>query len=74
MSKTAVAEIIENLGDDLFCSTFGVGRSYIRSLKSQGVFPASMFDVLEGMCKLRGLDCPRSLFNFKPALVKDPRA
>lgn len=65
MSKEIVKTIADALGDDLISQTCGVSDHSVRNARWQGRFPASWFVALEAACIAKGIDCPRSAFNFK---------
>lgn len=72
MKTTATAQIIDAIGSDLFRETFGITKSYERSLRHEEKFPASMYLVLRVMLERRDMPCPYSAFRWKSPLVVDP--
>ncbi len=60
-----VHEICLALGRREMEAALGVSKASISNAVSNGVFPASWYDVIESECKKHDLPCDRSLFNFK---------
>lgn len=48
-------------------SRLGVSFHMIRYARTSGVFPASWYNDIDKMSRDAGIDCPRSLFNWKSA-------
>lgn len=65
MSKKAVKQIADKIGDEAISDLCGVGVHSVRNARWRGQFPASWYDALEAVCLKKGVDCPRSAFNFK---------
>jgi hypothetical protein len=57
--------ITDTLGSEAMQRRLGVSHHAIRAARTAGKFPAAWYDVLDGMCRDAGLDCPRSAFTFK---------
>jgi hypothetical protein len=74
MAKNSIRKMTDDLGVDNLASRLRVTTHSIRHARVTGLFPASWFDVIDGMCRERKMDCPRDLFNFKaPVLVPSKR-
>ena len=58
------SDIIAAIGAERIQSLCNVGEFSIRAARREGKFPAKWFDVIEGACAERGIQCPRDLFAF----------
>lgn len=65
MSKKPVHQIIDALTPEAIMARLGVSFHMIRHARTSGMFPASWYDDIEKMSRKAGIDCPRSLFNWK---------
>lgn len=65
MSKKIVTKIIAELGAENIRSALGVSKHSVRHARADGAFPASWYNVLNGMCESAGIECPLSAFNMK---------
>ncbi len=70
MNKQAVIHIIDSLGAEIFEERFGVGSHSIRNYRTTGIFPASLFDGVEELCREKGIPCPRDAFGWKKPAKK----
>lgn len=64
-SKSTVHHIVQTLGRENIESRLGVSKYSLFAAKRDRLFPAAWFDVLDEMCRERGIECPRSAFRFR---------
>lgn len=69
MSKHAVKEIADRLGDAQIAAACDVSEHSVRHARWKGAFPASWFPAVRELCRVSGLACPESAFNFKPSAL-----
>lgn len=65
MEKATVPYIVSNLGAESVAAVLGVSVHSVRKAVENRAFPASWYDVMDAICVDRGIECPRTLFNFK---------
>lgn len=59
-----VDQICDAIGRRQIADAIGVRLTSVSNAVTDGQFPARWYDVVEGLCAAKGLDCPRRLFSF----------
>ncbi len=60
----SVSSICDTIGRRRIALALRVTLTSVSNHVTAGLFPARWFDVIEGLCLARGLECPRTLFSF----------
>jgi hypothetical protein len=72
MSKHIVIAITDALGAEAITGRLGVTGHSVRHARTTGVFPASWYGPLSGMCAEVGVSCPLEAFNWKSPSAASP--
>lgn len=64
------SSICDALGRRAIAERIGVGITAVSNASVEGVFSATWYDTIYGMCQDAGIDCPRDLFKWKRAAVE----
>jgi len=75
-TQTTVSDLCDALGRKEIAARLEVGAAAVSNASSDGLFPAGWYAVIREMCQESGLNCPDTLFNFRPANSRrspDPR-
>lgn len=64
--KMTVREVVDLLGSATVQASVSVSRQQVSNAVREDVMPARWFDAIEHLCRIEGIPCPRSLFNFAP--------
>lgn len=64
---TNISDFADTVGRSNIAKLMGVGATAVSNRVVIGHFPAWWFNDLEAFCIENGVDCPRSLFNWKPS-------
>ena len=63
-AEPTVESLCDAIGRGVIAKALGCGRTAVSNAVVKGKFPASWFEVIEALAHERGLEAPRSLFNF----------
>lgn len=66
--------IVKAIGSATIEKACDVSEYSVRAAKRKGIFPASWFVVLDDLCHDAGIECPRTIFNFKALPHKEGAA
>jgi hypothetical protein len=65
MSKHIIIDITDKIGPDTLARELGVTLHSVRHARTTGLFPASWYGPLLGLCAERDIECPLEAFNWR---------